>query len=139
MAALKDRLTGVMREVSVKSALGKAIAYMLGHWSGLAVFLGDGRIEADSNVVERSMKSIALTRKNTLFAGNARGGETWAILASLINTAKLNGLDPQTWLTDVLERIVSGEVTINRLDALFPWTWKAQRDNHSGTAERQAA
>ena len=139
MAALQERLTEVMTEVSVKSALGKAIAYTQAHWSGLVVFLGDGRIEVDSNVVERSMKSVALTRKNALFAGNARGGETWAILASLINTAKLNGLDPQTWLSDVLEKIVSGQVTINRLDELLPWTWKAERDEHLDTAERRAA
>lgn len=82
---------------------------------------------------------MALTRKNALFAGSARSGETWAILASLINTAKLNGLDPQTWFIDVLKKIISGEVTINRLDELLPWTWKAERDGRFDTAVRRAA
>ncbi len=136
MDALKMRLTDVMAEVSAKSSLGKAIAYMLGHWSGLIAFLDDGRIEVDSNVVERSMKSVALTRKNALFAGNARGGETWAILASLINTAKLNGVDPQAWLTDVLERIVSEEITVDRLGELLPWVWKAAK---AGASAKEAA
>jgi len=131
MTALKKRLTTVMGEVSTKSALGKAIAYMLGHWSGLVAFLDDGRVEVDSNVVERSMKSVALTRKNSLFVGNARGGETWAILSSMINTAKLNNVDPQEWLTDVLERIVRAEITVDRLSELLPWTWKAAKADPS--------
>ena len=139
MAALKERLTDLMAEISAKSALGKAVSYTLAHWSGLVAFLDDGRIEVDSNIVERSMKSVALVRKNALFVGNARGGETWAILASLINSAKLNGLDPQTWLADVLEKIVSGEVTVNRLDELLPWTWKAERNKGSVAPERLAA
>jgi hypothetical protein len=62
-----------------------------------------------------------------MFVGNARGGETFAILASLVNSAKLNGLDPQTWLADVLERIVSGRTTINQLDTLLPWNWSAEQ------------
>ncbi|MDH6206676.1 hypothetical protein M2310_007374 [Rhizobium leguminosarum] len=81
----------------------------------------------DSNIVERSMKSVALTRKNSMLVGNVKGGETFAILASLVNSAKLNGLDPHTWLADVLERIVSGSTTINQLDTLLPWNWKAER------------
>ena len=128
MAALKERLTVIVEEVSAKSALGKAAAYTLAHWQGLVAFLDDGRIEVDSNVVERSIKSVCLTRKNALFAGSRRGGETFAILASLINTAKQNGLDPQTWLADVLERIVSGAVPVNQLDILLPWNWKVERD-----------
>lgn len=136
MDALKRRLADAMAEVSAKSSLGKAIAYMLGHWSGLIAFLDDGRIEVDSNVVERSTKSVALTRKNALFVGNARGGETWAILAALINAAELNGVDPQAWLTDVLERIVSEEITVDRLDELLPWVWKAAK---AGASTKEAA
>lgn len=128
MRSLKARLIALNEDVSTQSALAKAINYALNHWIGLTAFLDDGRIEVDSNVVERSMKSVALTRKNSLFVGNARGGETFAILASLINTAKLNGLDPQTWLADVLERIVSGKVTINQLDVLLPWNWRTDAD-----------
>ncbi len=124
MKSLKARLLALNADISTQSALAKAISYALKHWTGLTAFLDDGRIEIDSNVVERSMKSVALTRKNSLFVGNARGGEAFAILASLINTAKLNGLDPQTWLADVLERIVSGQVRINQLDILLPWNWR---------------
>lgn len=62
-----------------------------------------------------------------MFVGNARGGETFAILASLINSAKLNGLDPQSWLADVLERVVSGQTTINQLDTLLPWNWSPEQ------------
>lgn len=128
MTALKGQLAQLQADVSAQSSIGKAAAYSLGHWPGLTAFLDDGRIEVDNNIVERAIKPVCLTRKNALFAGSARGGETWAILASLVNTAKMNGIDPETWLSDVLERIVSGETTINRLDALLPWTWKAERE-----------
>jgi transposase len=128
MAALKERLETLMSEVSAKSSLGKAVTYTLAHWQGLTAFLDDGRIEVDSNVVERSLKPVCLTRKNSLFAGSARGGETWAVLASLVNSARLNGLDPETWLADVLEQIVSGTIPVKRLDELLPWNWKAERE-----------
>lgn len=85
-------------------------------------FVNDGTIEVDSNIVERSMKSVAVTRKNSMFAGNVRGDETFAILASLINSAKLNELDPQPWLADVLKRVVSDQTTINQLDTLLLWS-----------------
>ena len=127
MSALKAQLEQLLAEVSSKSSIGKAAAYTLGHWQGLTAFLDDGRIEVDSNIVERSIKPVCLTRKNALFAGSKRGGETWAILASLVNMAKLNGIDPELRLADVLERIVSGATPINRLDTLLPWAWKAER------------
>lgn len=63
-----------------------------------------------------------------LFAGSARAGETWAVLASLVNSARLNGFHPDTWLADVLEQIVSGSIPVNRLDELLPWNWKADRE-----------
>jgi transposase len=97
MGELKAKLTDLREELSSKSALGKAVTYTLNHWSGLAAFLDDGRVEVDSNVVERSMKSVALTRKNSLFVGNERGAKSFAVLASLVNTAKLNGVDPEIW------------------------------------------
>jgi transposase len=74
------------------------------------------------------MRPIALGRKNALFAGSESRARTWAILASLINTAKLNDLDPQTYLADVLERMISGRTPVNRLDELLAWNWKAARD-----------
>ncbi len=128
MKELKIHLTELSDEVSAKSALGKAVSYTLNHWSGLAAFLEDGRIEVDSNIVERSMKSVALTRKNSLFVGNERGGKSFAVLASLVNTAKLNDVDPEDWLADVLERIISGKVKANEMESLLPWAWKAERE-----------
>ena len=126
MSDLKVALEAALAEISSKSALAKAIKYSLGHWVGLTAFLGDGRIEVDSNTVERTMRPIALGRRNSLFAGSCGGAESWAIIASLLQTARLNGLDPYTWLNDVLERIVSGEVKSHELDQLLAWKWKAR-------------
>lgn len=108
------------------SDTAKTIRYGLRHWDGLARFLDDGRIELDTNIVERSMRPQALTRKNALFAGHDDGAENWAILASLIETAKLSGIDPQAWLADVLTRLVNLWPN-NRIDELLPWTWAAAR------------
>ena len=85
-----------------QSTLTEAINYALNHWDGLTMFLSDGRVEVDSNTVERSMRPIAMGRRNSLFSGSEGGAESWAILASVVNTAKLNGLDPQTYLGDVV-------------------------------------
>jgi transposase len=123
-----------LAEESAKSKLADAIRYALNHWDGLTVFLTDGRVEVDSNVVERTIRPIALGRRNALFAGSTRGAEAWAILASIINTAKLHELDPQTYLADVLERIVSGQTKVNALHELLPWTWKATRAAQMGAA-----
>jgi hypothetical protein len=84
------------------------------------------------------MRPIGLSRKNALFAGSAAGGRDWAILASLINSAKLMGLDPFTYLADALERIVSGAVKVNDLDRLLPWAWKAERDTALAVEVRAA-
>jgi transposase len=134
MDAMKVTLMSVLTEISAKSTLAEAIRYTLRHWDGLVAFLDDGRIEVDTNTVERSMRAIGLGRKNSLYAGSQGGGESWAILASLVNTAKLNGLDPFTYIADVLEQIVSGRVTINRLETLLPWTWRAEREQASDAA-----
>jgi transposase len=89
-------------------AAGGRLGYMLRHWSGLVLFLDDGRLEIDTNVVERGMKGVAVARKNALFSGSDGAGEHWAIALTLIGTAKLNGIDPLAYLTDVLERLISG-------------------------------
>jgi transposase len=125
MADLKAWLMARLGEISQQSGLAKAIRYTLGHWDGLCAFLADGRIEVDSNTVEQQMRPVALGRRNSLFAGSEGGAETWAILASLIQTAKLNDLDPLTYLADVLQRIVDGSVPVNRLEELLPWNWTA--------------
>ena len=80
-------------------------------------------VEMGSNVVERAIRPVALGRKNALFAGSDGGARHWAIAMTLIQTAKLNGVDPQAWLTNVLERIVSGQTKATELGSLLPWNW----------------
>ncbi|MGE3370817.1 MAG: IS66 family transposase [Rhizobiaceae bacterium] len=108
--------------ISQKTRLAEAIRYALSRWAGLSRFLDDGRIEIDSNAVERSIRPIALNRKNALFAGSDGGGEHWATIASLIETAKLNGIDPYSYLADVIARIVNGHPQ-SQLDDLLPWAY----------------
>jgi transposase len=110
--------------ISQKTKLADAIRYTLSRWEGLSRFLDDGRIEIDSNVVERSIRPIALNRKNALFAGSDGGGEHWAIISSLIETCKLNGIDPQTYLADVITKIVNGHLN-SQIDDLLPWAYPA--------------
>jgi hypothetical protein len=106
--------------------VAKALRYRLTHWDGLCVVLEEGRVEIASNTIERRHRVIATGRRNRLFAGSDAGARSWALLTALIQTARLNGLDPVAWLTDVLERIVSGAVKANDLDRLLPWNWKAE-------------
>ena len=100
--------------------------YALRHWSGLTVFLDDGRVEINTNVVERAIRPNTLTRKKkALFAGNDGGACHWATAMTLIQTAKLNGVNLMAYLADVLERIVSGRIKRNELHTLLPWNWTA--------------
>nr|WP_264660396.1 IS66 family transposase [Azospirillum canadense] len=122
--ALKLWLEAQLGRVSSKSALAEAIRYTLRHWEGLIAFLDDGRIDLDTNTVERAMRPIALGRKNHLFAGSEAGAHSWAIIASLLQTARLNDLEPFAYLRDILERIVSGAVKTPDLPSLLPWAWK---------------
>lgn len=131
-AWLEDRL----RAVSEKSTIAEAIRYGFNHWDGLVRFLADGRIEMDTNSVERAMRPIALNRKNSLFAGHDDGAVNWACLASLIETCKLNDVDPQTYLADVLSKLVNLWPT-SRLDELLPWAWRAS--NPIASLEKVAA
>lgn len=121
--AMQTWLTETLGRISGRSALAQAIRYALNHWTGLILFLDDGRLELDTNTVERVMRPVALGRKNALFAGADTGGEHWALVATLIQTAKLNKLDPLAWLTNVLERIVSRQTKRNQLHTLLPWNW----------------
>ena len=113
---LKQQLARISRS----SVLAEDIRYGLNHWEGLSRFLDDGRIEIDSNTVERSIRGIALGRKNALFAGSDEGAENWASLASLIESAKLNGVNPHAWLTDTLTKLVN-RWPVERIDELMPW------------------
>jgi len=110
--------------ISQKTKLAEAIRYVLSRWDGLIRILDDGCIEINSNVVERSIRPIALNRKNALFAGSDGGGEHWAVVASLIETCKLNSVDPHAYLADVVSKIVSGHPN-SRIDELLPWAYPA--------------
>ena len=121
--ALRDWLTAQRRRLSSKNALAKAIQYALSRWEALTRYAGDGRLAIDNNVAERALRGIAITRKNFLFLGSDVGGERAAILYTVLESAKLNGLDPQTWLADVIDRMANGH-PINRLSELLPWNWK---------------
>ena len=104
-----------------------AIRYALNHREGLVRFLEDGRIELDNNTVERAIRPICLSRKNALFASGDDGGARWAAVASLVETCKLNGVDPQRYFTDLLTRLVNGWSN-SRIDELMPWRWATKQD-----------
>lgn len=107
-----------------RSTLAEAIRYALNRWTALCRFLEDGRIDLDTNTVERAIRPVTLGRKNHLFAGSDRGADRWATVATLITTAKLNDVEPQAWLTEVLQRLTDGH-PINRIGELLPWNWAA--------------
>jgi transposase len=119
---LRAWLDARLAQVPGRSRIAGAIRYALKLWSGLGVFLDDGRVEIDSNTVERSIRPIALNRKNALFAGSDQGGVHWGVIASLIETCKLNAVDPQAYLADVLTRLVNRHPA-SRIDQLMPWAY----------------
>jgi transposase len=121
---LEPWLRAKLALISQKSKLAEAIRYALSRWHGLARFLDDGRIEIDSNVVERTIRPVALNRKNALFAGSDGGGDHWAVIASLIETCKLIGADPHAYLTDVITKLVNGHLN-SRIDELLPCAYSA--------------
>ncbi|MGO9787741.1 MAG: IS66 family transposase [Stellaceae bacterium] len=128
--ALKAWFEQQLARVSVKATIAEDIRYALNHWDGLTRFLDDGRIELDTNIVERSMRPIVLNRKNALFAGHDHGAENWACIASLVETCKLHGVDPQAYFTDVLTRLVN-LWPASRLDELMPWAWAPGRSTET--------
>jgi hypothetical protein len=109
-------------KLSRHNEVAKAMNYMLTRWETFTRFLVDGRICLTNNAAERALRGIALGRKSWLFAGSDRGGERAAVMYTLIQTARLNDVDPQAWLADVLARI--NDHNIQRLDQLLPWNWK---------------
>ena len=120
--AMHTWLTEQLERISGRSTLAQAIRYALNHWNGLILYLDDGRLEMDTNTVERAMRPVALGRKNALFAGADSGGRHWAIVATLIQTAKLNDVDPLAWLTDVLRTHRGG-------------TYQTERTRHAAAVE----
>jgi transposase len=125
LAALEAWMREERRKLSRHSDVAVAMDYMLKRWDAFARFLDDGRICLTNNAAERALRGLALGRKAWLFAGSDRGGERAAILYSFIVTAKLNDVDPQAWLADVLARIA--EHPASRIDELLPWNWAGRR------------
>jgi transposase len=121
--SLKQWLEETLGKLSRKSDTALAVRYALSRWQALLRYVDDGRIEIDNNAAERSLRTVALGRKNYLFAGSDAGGERAAAIYSLIGTAKLNGLDPEAYLRNVLSRIA--DHPINRIDELLPWNFAA--------------
>ncbi|BFL63861.1 IS66 family transposase [Roseomonas mucosa] len=131
VASLESWMRAQLDTLSRGSKLAEHIRYGLRHWSGLVRFLEDGRLELDTNTVERQIRPVAITRKAALFAGSEGGGANWAIATTLVRTALMHGRDPEAWLTSVLERMVRGKVRATEIDTLLPW--------HPGPDARDAA
>ena len=121
IAHLHAWLETTLPKLSAKSDLAAAMRYALGRWNALTRYLHDGRVEIDNNAAERSIRGVALGRKNYLFAGSDAGGERAAAIYSLIETCKLNGIDPEAYLRSILARIA--DHPINRVAELLPWNW----------------
>ncbi len=113
---------GVLRQVSARTPFAEALRYAVRLKPALLAYTEDGRLEIDNNLAENALRGIAVGRKNWMFAGADCGGERAAAMYSLLETAKLNGVNPQHWLADVLDRVGQGH-PINRLDELLPWNW----------------
>jgi hypothetical protein len=119
LIALHEWFKTTLTRVSRKSEVAAAIGYALARWPALLRYCDDGRIEIDNNAAERALRAVALGRKNYLFAGSDAGGERAAAIYSLLGSAKLNGIDPEAYLTSVLRRIA--DHPINRIAELLPW------------------
>ena len=123
VAAFGDWLQAQRRKVAAKSRLGEKLKYIHNHWDGLQTFLRDGRVEIDSNRVENLIRPIALNRKNALFAGHDEGGIAWGRIASLIETCKINDMEPFAYLKATLTAIANGHPQSD-IDDLLPWNFK---------------
>src|SRR6201987_3745439 len=132
LESLKQWLEETLGKLSRKSDTALAVRYALGRWEALMRYCADGRLEIDNNAAERALRVVALGRKNFLFAGSDGGGESAAAMYSLIGTAKLNGLDPESYLRNVLCRIA--EHPVNQIDQLLPWNIAAELSADSRNA-----
>ena len=124
LASFKSWAEVERRRLSSKTTLGRALQYSLTRWDALTRYTTDGRLAIDNNPAERAIRGIAMTRKNFLFLGSDEGGRRAAIYYAIIESAKLNGVDPQAYMADVIDRMAKGH-PINRLAELLPWNWKA--------------
>ena len=121
MDELKRFLQGSLKRISGKSPLAGAIRYALTRWNALLRYLADGRLEMSNNAAERGMRVPVLGRKNYLFCGSDTGGQRAACVYTIVESAKMSGINPQAYLTDVLGRIA--DHPIHKIDALLPWLW----------------
>ena len=138
LEALQTWLQALLPRVSVKSDIAQAIGYSLNRWKALTRYVDDGRLEIDNNAAERALRGVSLGRKNFLFMGSDAGGERAATFYSLVETAKLNGLDPEAYLREVFTRIA--DHPINRIDELLPWNiGLAPRVNQARRTPRRKA
>lgn len=129
LAALETRLDQTLRSISGKSSLAGAIRYATARWQALTRYARDGRAEMTNNAAERGIRPLALGRKNYLFAGSDAGGERAAVFYTLVNTARLGGLDPEAWLADVIDTIANHPM--NRIAELLPWNWNPASRRHA--------
>ena len=133
LTALKAWLDAEQMRLPKKSAIGKAIQYSLGRWDALVRYASDGRLAIDNNPAERALRTIAVTRKNYLFLGSDEGGRRAAAIYSIVESAKLSGLNPQAYLADVIDRLAKGWPR-SRLSEVMPWTWAATRATEAAAA-----
>ena len=137
VVAFKAWAEDQLGKISGKGDLAKAFRYALKRWPSFALFLDDGHVAIDNNVAERAIKPVVIGRKNWMFAGRDAGGETLAAAMTIIETAKMNGLNPQAYLADILGRIQ--EHKVNRLDELLPWNWSPLKAPKTAAAKAERA
>lgn len=127
VTALRAALDDALRKLSPKSPMTKAIRYGTKRWIAFTRFLDDGQLEMDNNIAERAIRPVAIGRKNWLFAGSQAGGERAAAIYSVIETAKMNGLEPQSYIADIIAKIAA-DWPASRWDELMPWKWQPTID-----------
>ncbi|MHA6645918.1 IS66 family transposase [Mesorhizobium sp. A623] len=123
LGELKTFFETTLSLISGKTSLAKAIRYALSRWEALVRFTTDGHLEMENNAAERAIRPLALGRRNWTFAGSDSGGQRAAALYTIIETARMNGLDPEAYLADLMGRIA--DHPINRVDELLPWSWRS--------------
>jgi len=128
LADLKRWIEKTLSALPQKQKLAEAMRYALSRWTALSVYIDDGRVEIDNNIAERAMRPLGIGRKNWLFAGSDKGGERIANILTIIETVKLHGHNPETYLTDVLTRIQDHPK--DRLEELLPWQWAPAKDRY---------
>ncbi len=130
--ALEDWMRAERAQLSRHTDVAKAMDYMLKRWPAFTRFLADGKICLTNNAAERALRCIAIGRRNWTFCGSDRGGDRAAAMYTLIATAKLNDIDPEAWLADVLRRI--NDLPVSRLHELLPWNWRKPAPEQSQAA-----